>query len=113
MLKPFGYFKHPVQVAADVKATIDALDLDDINRILFRCDEEEKSDGFGVAAYNLSHVGPMIYCGLQGNHLNIFQDHWEKRHKSAKRWWAEKKIRPTTVTRFVEPCNNEGINVLS
>lgn len=66
MLRPFGYFKSPVDVPAEVKAVIEALDLDDINRILFRCDQEERSDGFGLGAYDLNHVGPMIYCGLQG-----------------------------------------------
>lgn len=66
MLRPFGYFKHPVDVPADVKATVEALDLDDINRILFHCDREEQSDGFGIGAYVLNDVGPMLYCGLQG-----------------------------------------------
>ncbi|XP_022695874.1 glycogen debranching enzyme-like isoform X2 [Varroa jacobsoni] len=66
MLRPFGYFKHPVDVPADVKATVETLDLDDINRILFHCDREEQSDGFGIGAYVLNDVGPMLYCGLQG-----------------------------------------------
>ena len=66
LLKPFGYFKSPVEVPQSVKDIIGKLDLDDLNRILFRCDQEEKSDGLGVGAYNLNAVGPMIYCGLQG-----------------------------------------------
>lgn len=67
LLRPFGYFKSPVEVPTDVKAAIEALDLDDINRILFRCDQEERSDGFGLGSYTLNNVGPMLYCGLQGN----------------------------------------------
>lgn len=66
LLKPFGYFGHPLQVPKAVSDVIQQLDLEDLSRILFRCDQEERSDGFDVGVYELSTVGPMIYCGLQG-----------------------------------------------
>ncbi|XP_028967982.1 glycogen debranching enzyme [Galendromus occidentalis] len=75
LLRPFGYFKGAVQVPQSVRAVISKLDMDDLNRILFRGDLEEKSDGLGMGAYNLDAVGPMIYCGLQGvmTHLSYIR----------------------------------------
>ena len=45
---------------------ISKLSLTDLNRILYRCDPEEKDDGNGGGVYVLPHVGAMTYCGLQG-----------------------------------------------
>ncbi|OQR68221.1 glycogen debranching enzyme-like [Tropilaelaps mercedesae] len=100
LLRPFGYFKNPVQVPNGVTEIIEALDLGDINRILFRCDQEERSDGFGFSAYNLAQVGPMIYCGFQVN-LPIVTIQWlqEKIHIAGFRaYWF-----PIRSFRFAQP----------
>lgn len=51
--------KHPLQ---DI---FEAMNLDDLHRVLFRSDQEERDDGLGFGAYGLSN-GPLKYCGLQG-----------------------------------------------
>lgn len=45
---------------------LSSLNLCDMNRVLFRCDAEERADGFGIAAYDFPGWESMKYCGLQG-----------------------------------------------
>lgn len=45
---------------------ISNLSLTDLNRALYRCDQEERDDGNGFGAYDIPGNGPMVYCGLQG-----------------------------------------------
>lgn len=42
------------------------LDLVDMNRVLFTCDQEERDLGYGGAAYDIPDFGAIVYCGLQG-----------------------------------------------
>lgn len=42
------------------------LDLLDLNHALFKCDDEERSDGHGGGVYSLDGYGPLKYAGLQG-----------------------------------------------
>ena len=42
------------------------MSLNDLNRVLYRCDGEEKDDGKGFGAYDVPGHGPLAYCGLQG-----------------------------------------------
>lgn len=47
-------------------ACCEALDLLDLNFALYRCDQEERDDGMGGAAYEVPGAGSLVYCGLQG-----------------------------------------------
>ena len=52
--------------SGELEQTISELTLNDLNRILFRCDSEERDDGEGFGAYVLDNYGSLKYCGLQG-----------------------------------------------
>lgn len=42
------------------------MSLTDLNKALYRCDEEERDEGKGFGVYNIPNFGPLVYCGLQG-----------------------------------------------
>ncbi len=42
------------------------MDLLDLNYVLYRCDQEERDEGFGGGAYQVPGAGSFVYCGLQG-----------------------------------------------
>lgn len=42
------------------------MDLLDLNYALYRCDQEERDEGFGGGAYEVPGAGSFVYCGLQG-----------------------------------------------
>ncbi|XP_046385636.1 glycogen debranching enzyme isoform X2 [Ischnura elegans] len=54
------------QGAKALTAAVAKMKLSDLNRALYRCDQEERDEGWGGGAYNIPNFSPMIYCGLQG-----------------------------------------------
>lgn len=50
----------------DLQEVVNKLDLADLNRALYRCDQEERDDGRGFDVYNVPNFGTLVYCGLQG-----------------------------------------------
>lgn len=45
---------------------ISKMTLADLNRALYRCDKEERDEGYGFDTYNIPNFGFIIYAGLQG-----------------------------------------------
>ncbi|CAG9819095.1 unnamed protein product [Phaedon cochleariae] len=50
----------------ELSAIIKKLTLADLNRALYRCDQEERDEGFGFDTYNIPNFGSMVYAGFQG-----------------------------------------------
>ena len=72
-LSSFGYRVHTYSgrnlkelSSTELEATVVSLTLNDINRVLYRADPEEKDDGKGYGAYSVPGYGNLVYCGLQG-----------------------------------------------
>ncbi|CAG9760960.1 unnamed protein product [Ceutorhynchus assimilis] len=55
-----------IKKSTELKQIVDKMTLADLNRALYRCDQEERDEGNGFEAYNIPNFGPMVYCGLQG-----------------------------------------------
>ncbi|XP_065155607.1 glycogen debranching enzyme isoform X2 [Atheta coriaria] len=50
----------------ELKSIINDLSLNDLNRALYRCSQEEYDDGFNIGCYNVPGHGELVYAGLQG-----------------------------------------------
>lgn len=50
----------------ELKAIVAKLDLNDLNRCVYRCDNEERDMGKGIGSYDIPGYGPLVYCGTQG-----------------------------------------------
>lgn len=54
------------QESGEISKIVERLDLDDLNYVLFRIDQEEKDDRFRGGAYDIPGFGSFNYCGLAG-----------------------------------------------
>jgi len=70
-MKTFSARRMSVIQGAQLESYITSVSLNDLNRILFRCDGEERDDGKNFGAYNLGSYGDMKYCGLQGKTSDV------------------------------------------
>lgn len=50
----------------ELSSIIDKLTLADLNRAIYRCDQEERDEGFGFDTYHIPNFGSLVYAGLQG-----------------------------------------------
>ena len=74
----------PSQPNQDFRSIVSRLSFSDFNRVLFRSDPEEQSDGKNFGAYSIPNFGAPPYCGLQGKTPQyfykrewLFLDNWE------------------------------------
>ena len=72
-LSSFGYRVHTYSgrnlkeiSSTELESVVSGLSLNDMNRVLYRCDGEERDDGKGFGSYNIPGHGNLPYCGLQG-----------------------------------------------
>ena len=63
-----------IRGASSLEDILADMSLDDLNRVIYRCDAEEKDDGKGFGTYDIPKHGRLPYCGLQGRLLCTF-DH--------------------------------------
>nr|XP_022905345.1 glycogen debranching enzyme isoform X1 [Onthophagus taurus] len=52
--------------ARSLTQVVNQMSLADINRALYRCDQEERDEGHNSGVYSIPNYGPLVYCGLQG-----------------------------------------------
>lgn len=52
----------------DLHDIISRMDFSDLNKTLYRCDQEERDETQGkFGVYNVPGYGPFVYAGLQGD----------------------------------------------
>lgn len=52
----------------DLQNIISRMDFSDLNKTLYRCDQEERDETQGkFGVYNVPGYGPLVYAGLQGD----------------------------------------------
>nr|KAG5710257.1 hypothetical protein BaRGS_008973 [Batillaria attramentaria] len=51
---------------SNYRAVVSRLTLGDLNRVMYRVDQEERDDNFGFSTYNIPNHGNLCYSGLRG-----------------------------------------------
>lgn len=115
----------------EIKAIISKLNLNDLNRAIYRCDQEERDMGQGLGSYDVPNYGALVYCGTQGfasvlteiapnNDLghpfcnNLRQGDWmvdyianriAKHPNTAalSKWWADNTVALKAIPRYMIP----------
>ncbi|CAH1243859.1 AGL, partial [Branchiostoma lanceolatum] len=69
-LREFGFHVRPGSPKGeqrwDFLSIVSELSLSDLNRVLYRCDPEERDEGWGGGVYHIPGWQSLKYCGLQG-----------------------------------------------
>ncbi|XP_019631265.1 PREDICTED: glycogen debranching enzyme-like isoform X1 [Branchiostoma belcheri] len=69
-LREFGFHVRPGSPKGeqrwDFLSIVNDLSLSDMNRVLYRCDPEERDEGWGGGVYHIPGWQSLMYCGLQG-----------------------------------------------
>lgn len=63
---------------------ISKMSLADLNRVIYRCDKEERDEGYGFDTYNIPNFGFMVYAGLQGKKEYTFLRYFVDLHFDSK-----------------------------
>jgi len=57
---------------SDLHDIISRIDFPDLNKTLYRCDQEERDESQGkFGVYIVPGYGPLVYAGLQGIYCNL------------------------------------------
>lgn len=51
---------------SDLHNIISRMDFSDLNKVLYRCDQEEREETSRFGVYNVPGYGCLVYAGLQG-----------------------------------------------
>lgn len=117
---------------SEIWKIINNMTLCDLNRALYRCDQEEKDEGHGFDTYNIPNFGKMVYAGFQGfvsllskirpkNDLghpmcgNLRDGNWmidfiwqrlklDKGTRPLGQWFEENTKSLKTIPRYLVPC---------
>ncbi|CAG9819097.1 unnamed protein product [Phaedon cochleariae] len=91
----------------ELSAIIKKLTLADLNRALYRCDQEERDEGFGFDTYNIPNFGSMVYAGFQEymwKRLNA-----EQGTKELGLWIEKNTLCFIDIPRYLVPCYFDAV----
>lgn len=61
-----GFHSESGKTFNELKEIVDRLNLDDLNKAIFRCEEEERDMGNPSGCYDVPNYGRLVYSGTQG-----------------------------------------------
>lgn len=61
-----GFHKQSGEAYEQLKGAISLLNLDDLNKAIYRCEEEERDMGNSSGCYDVPNYGRLVYSGTQG-----------------------------------------------